>query len=250
MKNLKKIVIYLKGNVWITSVILFCLLLYIGNDLNTIKKNNIKQNEKIYSELINVKLRMNRNALQIQGVKRIIDLTPYRKKNEEESFIFAEEIVNTSSRYNTISASLLTSIIYVESRFDRYAISIDGAMGLGQIMPQTLAWICTEWNMNCTDSTVFDPIFNIRATAWYYDWLYKNANICKGNKEKSIAFFNGGGKQAYRWGLYRKKLDNLKLDSLETYYLNKLSNETKNYVIDVMDKDSLFEKNIKNELFG
>jgi len=143
---------------------------------------------------------------------------------------------------------LLTSIFFHESRFNTYAESVDGALGLGQLMPITMYMICKEFNKNCTDSSAYDYKFNIRATAWYLDFLYTYPKNSKGDIERTVAFYNGGGRQAYRWGMYRRHLNGIPLDSLETHYMNILSNETKEYVHNVIQSDSLFNKIIKNEL--
>lgn len=233
-------------------IVLLCVtgLVFVFYTNHNYRIKQTEQNDKLYNELINVKLSMNKNALTIQGVQNIINNIheSVREKNKEQAFMIAEEIVNTANRYNTITPSFLTAMIYVESRFNVDAVSSEGAQGLVQIMPETVAWICREWNINNSKDLAFDPVFNIRASAWYYDWLYKNVPICRLDKEKATAYYNGGARQSYRWGLYRKKLNGLSLDSLEHHYLNKLSSETKNYVHEVIKNDTLFNKKIINEL--
>jgi soluble lytic murein transglycosylase len=230
----------------------FIFVFSIGFFIRDINKErqHKKETDKIFNEITNIKLRINKNALEIKAIKNIIDNVPQtiRERNSEEAFIIAEEIVNTANRYKNVSASLLTSIIYNESRFNRYAVSIDGAMGLGQLMPETTVWICKEWNIVYSDSIAFNPIFNIRATAWYYDWLYKHPKICRMDKERVLAYYNGGGKQAHRWSIYRKQLNGITLDELEKKYVNKLASETKKYVHDVIHHDSLFQSKINNVL--
>jgi len=232
---------------YIVNVLLLILVVLF---INIINNNTIKHIDKLENTTIekinNMKLSMNNNAVQIAGVKHIIDSTI--DLDSEVSFNYAEKIVNTANRYNTVSVSLLTSLIFHESRFKAYIVSSSGAGGLGQLMPETVDMICEKWNMNCTDSTVFDYVFNIRATAWYLDWLYKNPKICKDDIERTLAYYNGGGNQAYRWSVYRKHTNGVTLDSLEIYYMNILAIETKNYVHNVLHNDSLFKKHIKNTL--
>jgi soluble lytic murein transglycosylase-like protein len=228
----------------VLMVIIFVLFITIM--INNTNKHIARLENTTVQKINDMKLSMNNNALQIMGVKHIIDSTI--NIDTELSFNYAEKIVNTANRYNTVSVSLLVSLIFHESRFKAHIVSSSGAGGLGQLMPETVNMVCEKWNMNCTDSTVFDYVFNIRATAWYLDWLYKNPSICRGDIERTIAYYNGGGRQAYRWSIYRKYTNGVTLDSLETYYMNILAVETKNYVHNVVHNDSLFKKHINNTL--
>jgi len=232
---------YINTVVMVLILIVFCLY---NNHQST--KSEVTTNDKI-SEMTNkILLRMNKHALSIQGVQRIIDSS--RKIDSELSYMYAEEIVNTANRYETISIPLLASIFYNESRFGAHRESPAGAEGMGQLMPTTAYWIAREWNLVYTDTLVYDYKFNIRATAWYLDFLYKVPKNSKGDLERTVAWYNGGGRQAYRWGLYRKHMDGITLDSLETELMNRLADETKNYVHNVMKQDSVFRESINNEI--
>jgi soluble lytic murein transglycosylase-like protein len=209
-------------------------------------QSEISINNRMTEMSNNIMLRVNKYALQIQGVQRIIDSS--RHIDPQISYMYAEHIVKTANRYKYISVSLLTSILFHESHFNPFAESPAGAMGMGQHMPGTFYMICREWNMVCSDSTIFDYEFSIEATAWYLDFLYKIPKSSKGDIEKVVAFYNGGYKQAYRWGLYRRYEAGLQLDSLEMKLKDILYEETKKYVIGVMDKDSVFQKRINREL--
>jgi len=236
------------------ELLIFCVLLvagilgvdYLRESFATDKQKEI--NRDILDQITEIKLRMQKNGLLIKGVQRIIDSIPNNNISSEESFNYAEEIVRVANRYETVTVSMLTSLIYQESRFNYRAISKEGARGLGQIMPETLAWICREWNMNCNIKTAYNPIINIRMTAWYLDWLYKNAPVARGDWGKTLAYYNGGGRQAYRWGLHIKKTKGITLDSLERKYANRLASETKDYVYKVMSNDSLFRNRIDGVL--
>ena len=80
------------------------------------------------------------------------------------------------------------------------------------------------------------------------DWLYKNTNVAKEDIELSLAYYNGGGRQAYRYNLYRKELQGIKLKGLERHFKNMLAEETKEYVAEIVKNDSLFNKIIKEQL--
>jgi len=206
------------------------------------EKANIQQqymNQEILNQITEIKLRMQKNGLMIKGVQRIIDSIPDIYISSEESFRYAEEIISVADRYG-IEPSKLTSVIFKESKFNPKAVSRVGAKGMGQIMPETMAWICREWNMTCGKNTLFDPIINIRMTGWYLDWLYKMI----GDWGKTFAYYNGGGKQAYRWALHWKREQGVSLDSLENIHADRLASETKDYVYTILKNDSLFRKKI------
>lgn len=249
MENLKSFWQKWKSNI---IVVIGCLL-FIGqsvhNDNQTkkiVEQSLNKMQNSVSEELIEMRLRMNKYAQEIDGVRRIILLSSTLDKESAHSI--AEKIVEVAHRYESISVSLLTSVIYTESHFYKDTVSHAGAMGLGQLMPETVVWICREWNLPYHKDIAFNYEINIKMTAWYLDWLYNNAPITEENIERTLAYYNGGGRQAYRWGLYRKQLNGVTLDSLEAYYAGILYEETKQYVIKVMDRDSLFRKRIDTML--
>ena len=213
--------------------------------------HNVKQFDQKFNHLnerINTLIvKQNERGLDVQGVKNII-LKYCKHVSVIDAMKYAEEIVKVSNSYEIVTPSLLTSLIMQESRFHPDTTSWAGAMGLTQMMPETFTWICREWNMNCTDTTVFDPIVSIRMAGWYLDWLHKNSKIAQQKTTGVLAYYNGGGRQAYRYLLYEKQMNGIKLDSLETFYVNKLSSETKNYVLKIMDRDSIYNKFIENQL--
>lgn len=91
---------------------------------------------------------------------------------------------------------LLASLIYVESRFNPQAVSIRGARGLMQIMPDTGAWIAQEMRgINYENDLLFDPEINIFLGSWYLANLYKEfANIYL-----SLAAYNAGRGNVKKW---------------------------------------------------
>jgi soluble lytic murein transglycosylase len=199
----------------------------------------------ISNQLNAIKLQMNKNAFEISFVQSII-LKTDSTVGIETSYMYAEEIVRTSHRYKSITPTLLTAVIYQESRFNTFAVSPAGAQGLGQIYPETGIWILREWNIPYNDSLIFDPIINIRMTAWYMDWLYHYPNICKKDNELRLAYYNGGGRQAHRYKLYRQFKSGQMLSKIEQTYVNRLSPETKNYVEDVINRNKQYQLLLNN----
>jgi len=80
----------------------------------------------------------------------------------EEITRVAEALVAESRRLG-FSPSLVLAVIEVESRFDPFAISEDGAIGLMQVLPSTARPVAAdlgiEWR---AERTLFDPIQNLR----------------------------------------------------------------------------------------
>jgi soluble lytic murein transglycosylase-like protein len=91
-------------------------------------------------------------------------------------------IVQYSGRYG-VDYRLLTSIIAVESAFRRDAISSSGAIGMGQLKPDTARWL------GVVDP--YDPVDNIAGTARFLSWLVRRYN---GNLEYALsAYYQGPG---------------------------------------------------------
>jgi soluble lytic murein transglycosylase-like protein len=94
----------------------------------------------------------------------------------------AQAIVQYSDRYS-IDFRLLTSLIAIESGFRANAISSSGAIGMGQLKPDTAHWL------GVVDP--YNPVDNIAGTARFLSWL---VNRYKGNLEFALsAYYQGPG---------------------------------------------------------
>lgn len=94
----------------------------------------------------------------------------------------AQAIVDYSGRYG-VDCRLLTSLISVESSFRRDAVSSSGAIGMGQLKPDTAKWL------GVLDP--YDPVDNIAGTARFLSWLVHKYN---GNLESALsAYYQGPG---------------------------------------------------------
>jgi len=94
----------------------------------------------------------------------------------------AQAIVQYSERYS-IDFRLLTSLIAIESGFRSDAISSSGAIGMGQLKPDTAHWL------GVVDP--YNPVDNIAGTARFLSWL---VNRYKGNLEFALsAYYQGPG---------------------------------------------------------
>lgn len=119
--------------------------------------------------------------LKIQLVSAYIQ-NHNRKLAAEEISNIAQAIVQYGERYG-VDYRLLTSIIAIESSFRRDAISSSGAIGMGQLKPDTAKWLGVV--------NPFDPVDNIAGTARFLGWLVRKYN---GNLEYALsAYYQGPG---------------------------------------------------------
>ncbi|MBN8046232.1 lytic transglycosylase domain-containing protein [Paraclostridium bifermentans] len=129
-----------------------------------------------------------------------------------------EEYVETYSKEFSIDENLVYSIMKVESKFNKNAISNKKAKGLMQISDITQKWAQDELKLGKVD--IFDPETNIKIGCWYLSKLYKEFN----DLDLVIAAYNGGSGNVNKWlndEAYSK--DGNKLHEIPF-------NETKNYL--------------------
>lgn len=108
--------------------------------------------------------------------------TRNRSLSPNEINSIAQAIVSYSNRYG-VDYRLLTSLISVESSFRRDAVSSSGAIGMGQLKPDTAKWL------GVVDP--YDPVDNIAGTARFLAWLVRKYN---GNLESALsAYYQGPG---------------------------------------------------------
>lgn len=109
---------------------------------------------------------------------------------KEEIFRYSEE--------NSLDPYLVVSIVRVESKFDKEAISSKGAMGLMQVYPKTAEWIAPKLGINnYKDEMLFDPEINIKIGCWYLAYLF---DYFKGKDIKVVlAAYNAGIGNVERW---------------------------------------------------
>lgn len=71
---------------------------------------------------------------------------------------WAAQIAATATKYG-IAPEFLGAVVWTESGFNPAAVSPDGAIGLGQLMPATAAWLGVD---------PYDPAQNLDGAARYY----------------------------------------------------------------------------------
>lgn len=105
-------------------------------------------------------------------------------------------IVKYSQEYK-VDPFLIASIINVESRYDKLALSSKDAKGLMQISPQTGQWASEILEMeNYNEEDLFQPDINIEMGTWYINRLFKEFD---GELELVLAAYNAGSGNVNKW---------------------------------------------------
>ncbi|UCE87156.1 MAG: lytic transglycosylase domain-containing protein [Deltaproteobacteria bacterium] len=88
---------------------------------------------------------------------------------EEEAL--AEAII-TQARRHQVTPSLVLAVMHVESRYNNFAVSPVGALGLMQVMPQTGAEVASWLGIRYVGpQSLFDPETNVAIGVAYLKWL-------------------------------------------------------------------------------
>jgi len=90
----------------------------------------------------------------------------------------------------TVDKALVYAMTRQESRFDPYATSPAGAVGLMQLMPRTAAAAAGDDKLSADPTPLYDPSFNLRVGQDYLDALL--TRVTGGNLLQAIAAYNGG----------------------------------------------------------
>lgn len=135
------------------------------------------------------------------------------------------QYVEKYSKEFELDENLVYSVIKVESKFRKDAISHKGAKGLMQISDITREWAKEEMDLGNID--IFDPETNIKIGCWYLNKLYKEF----GRFDLVIAAYNGGSGNVNKWlNDYSYSKDGKSLDLIPfeetSMYVEKI---TKNY---------------------
>jgi soluble lytic murein transglycosylase len=132
-----------------------------------------------------------------QIVAAIVDhLTRKRRTGltEFEREPVARTIVREARR-NNIDPGLVMAVIHVESRYNAFAVSPVGAMGLMQIMPQTGVELAARAGIPWHGPQIlFDPILNVRMGVAYLRELADRF----GSIEIALAAYNWGPGHIHR----------------------------------------------------
>lgn len=108
---------------------------------------------------------------------------------------FRSEIEKYSDKFG-LSASLVASVINVESRYDELAVSKVGAIGLMQLLPSTANECANKLNFNYDKTSLFDIETNINLGCYYLSYLLDKYN---GNIINALCAYNWGYGNVNEW---------------------------------------------------
>lgn len=133
--------------------------------------------------------------------------------------------VEVSGRQNAVDPLLLQALIREESRFNQLAGSHAGALGLGQIIPETGEDIARR--MGLENYELFRPRDNISMSAYYLAYLQTRFSTIW----ETLAAYNAGQGRVDRW------IADLPVDLLPGYLLQPFIpfEETRNYTRRVIE---------------
>ncbi|MBI2995360.1 MAG: transglycosylase SLT domain-containing protein [Candidatus Melainabacteria bacterium] len=136
---------------------------------------------------------------------------------------FWELIDEVSKDYLNIDPFLICSLIRQESRFDKDAKSISGALGLMQLIPPTARTVSRQKNINLTSLELLQaPQINILLGTHYLNGLISDFN----NPLFAVSSYNAGPVAVKNW-IYRFNKEGKDLD----FFVEEIPyNETRNYV--------------------
>lgn len=100
----------------------------------------------------------------------------------------ARAILDASKRYD-IELDLVLAVIHVESRYDAFAVSPVGALGLMQILPSTGQELAERYGIAWRGPrTLFDPVANVELGVAYL----KQLSDRYGSTQLALAAYNWG----------------------------------------------------------
>lgn len=153
---------------------------------------------------------------------------------------YSEYIDKYSEQYG-VPKDLLYATVSVESGFDENARSEVGAVGLTQIMPDTLLWLTSKTGESYTEEDLTNPEVSIKYCALLYSILLEKY----GTRNEAVCAYHAGINQVAVWlknseySSDGKTLD--KIPSAKTqHYLNKVIKTINIY-------NNLYEKEFENE---
>ncbi len=136
---------------------------------------------------------------------------------------YSEQIISYSGQFN-LDPSLVSAVIYEESRFNPDAVSEKGARGLMQIMPETEWFIYSKIDPPTRSSMMADINDQIRYGSYYLSYLFDKYD----NWEYALAAYNAGGGNVDEW---------LKEGDFDIKFA-----ETKSFVKKVKDSEKMYKR--------
>lgn len=149
---------------------------------------------------------------------------------------FKDNIEVYSNLYD-VSNYKIASVINAESRFNEYAISGKGAMGLMQLLPETANWLANKLNIEYSEKKLMEPDYNIKLGTYYLKYLSDKFD----NFDAVLAAYNAGE------GVVRLWLSDTKFSSDGKSLQNIPYPETQNYILRVNRGMEVYIKKFQTE---
>jgi soluble lytic murein transglycosylase-like protein len=126
-------------------------------------------------------------SAEVAAVRAALD--PYRTGlTEDELDALAHSIV-AEARHHELDTALVLAVMHVESRFNAFAASPVGALGLMQIMPATGKELAARYGVPWLGrQTLFDPLVNVKLGVAYL----KELSLRYDNVPTALAAYNWG----------------------------------------------------------
>ncbi len=143
-----------------------------------------------------------------------------------------------SKKYN-VKEEYIYSLVYAESLFNIEATSIDNAIGLFQLLPSTAKLVSKKLNMNDTNLTFYNPLYNTQLGIKYLHILlkkYRNDYIL------ALSAYNAGSGNVNKW--LKKYSYNSKIK--ESFIELIPFTETKNYIKRILLYKYFYTKVLNN----
>ena len=138
-----------------------------------------------------------------------------------------------ADRYN-VDKSLVAGVILTESKFKSESVSVHGATGLMQVMPDTAQWIAKQIeDKDFSTDKLYNPKTNIKYGTWY---LAELQDEFYGNKILMLAAYNAGRGNVHEW------IDTYGWDKNFSDYQQIPFPETREYVKQVLANEAKYQE--------
>ncbi len=147
------------------------------------------------------------------------------------------ELIEKEATANNINPAFIAGIIFNESSFNPNAVSVVGARGLMQMMPDTAEWVHGKMDPDSQYSfdLMFDPDTNVKYACWYIKYL---GNRFHNDPVLVAAAFHSGQTTVENWlndSRYSTDGRTLELQNMD-------DGPTKNYAIRVLNSFAIYQR--------
>jgi len=108
---------------------------------------------------------------------------------------YSSEVSSAAKEFG-LPSSLVKSVVWAESKFDRHAVSEKGASGLMQLMPETLKECANA--LGIAEPDRFDAKTSLRCGCYYLSLMLDKFD---GNEKAALMAYNAGEANARRFML-------------------------------------------------